>query len=59
MWRYKLVRMDLSGWEESQIKASEARLNDLGAEGWEAVAVIEQAGGCGVLFKMAHEVASF
>jgi hypothetical protein len=59
MWRYKLVRMDLSGWEESQLKASEARLNDLGGEGWEAVAVIEQGGGWGVLFKMAHEVASF
>lgn len=59
MWRYRLVRMDLSGWEESQIKACEARLNDLGGEGWEAVAVIEQNDWLGVLFKMPHEVASF
>jgi hypothetical protein len=59
MWRYRLVRMDLSGWEESQIKACEARLNDLGGEGWEAVAVIQQKDGLGVLFKMPHEVASF
>jgi len=59
MWRYKLLRMSLAGWEDSQVKACEARLNDLGGEGWEAVAVIEQKDGLGVLLKMAHEVASF
>jgi len=59
MWRYKLVRMNLSGWEESQVKACETRLNELGSEGWEAVALIELADGWGMLFKMAHEVASF
>jgi hypothetical protein len=51
--------MSLAGWEDSQVKACEARLNDLGGEGWEAVAVIEQKDGLGVLLKMAHEVASF
>ncbi len=59
MWRYKLVRMDLPGWEPSQVSACEVRLNELGAEGWEAIAVIEQAGGWGVLFKMPHEVPAF
>jgi hypothetical protein len=51
--------MNLSDWEESQVKACETRLNELGSEGWEAVARIELAGGWGMLFKMAHEVASF
>jgi hypothetical protein len=59
MWRYKLVRMDLLGWEQSQMTAWEVRLNELGGEGWEAIAVVEQAGGWGVLFKMPHEVAAF
>jgi hypothetical protein len=59
MWRYKLVRMNLSGWEESQVKACENRLNELGSEGWEAVALIELADGWGMLFKMVHEVATF
>jgi hypothetical protein len=51
--------MNLSGWEESQVKACETRLNELGSEGWEAVALIELADGWGMLFKMVHEVASF
>ena len=59
MWRYKVVPMNLSGWEESQVKACETRLNELGSGGWEAVALIELADGWGILFKMAHEVASF
>jgi hypothetical protein len=59
MWRYKLVRMDLPGWEQSQIAACEARLNELGGQGWEAIAVIEQDDGWGVLFKMPQEVPSF
>ncbi len=59
MWRYKLVRMDLPGWEQSQIRACEVRLNELGGEGWEAIAVIQQPDGWGVLFKMPHEVAAF
>jgi hypothetical protein len=41
------------------MRACEALLNDLGEEGWEVVAVIEQKDGWGVLFKMTHEVASF
>lgn len=59
MWRYKLVRMDLPGWEPSHVRACEVQLNELGGEGWEAVAVIEQAGGWGVLFKMPHEIPAF
>jgi len=59
MWRYKLIRMDLSGLEESQLRGCEARLNDLGGEGWEVVAVFEKKDGLGVLLKMPHEVATF
>jgi hypothetical protein len=59
MWRYKLVLMNLPGREQSQIDACEGRLNELGGEGWEAVAVVGQGDGWWVLFKMPHEVASF
>ena len=59
MWRYKLVRMNVSGWEQSQVRACEAQLNELGGQGWEAVAVIQQGDVWGVLLKMSHEVASF
>jgi hypothetical protein len=59
MWRYKLVPLDLPGREESRIKACEAKLNELGGEGWEAVAAIAQADGWYVLFKMPHEVGTF
>ncbi len=59
MWRYKLVRMDLPGWQQAEITACEARLNELGGEGWEALAVIERADGWLALFKMPHEVGTF
>jgi hypothetical protein len=59
MWRYKLVPMGPPGRQESQIKAWEAKLNELGGEGWEAIAVIEQTDGWCVLLKMAHEVGTF
>jgi hypothetical protein len=59
MWRYKAVCVSPPGRESSQIKALEAQLNELGAEGWEAVAVIPQADGWCVLFKMPYAVASF
>jgi hypothetical protein len=59
MWRYKLVPMGLPPREESRIKAWEAKLNELGGEGWEAVAVIEQADGWCVLLKMPHEVGTY
>jgi hypothetical protein len=59
MWRYKLVRMDLPGREDSQIKAWEAKLNALGGEGWEVVAVVGQNEGWYVLLKMPHEVGTF
>ena len=59
MWRYKLVPMDPVGREESQIRTWETRLNELGGEGWEAVAVIQQTDGWYVLFKMPHEVGTF
>ena len=36
MWRYKLVPMGRP--RESQIEAWEAKLDELGGEGWEAVA---------------------
>jgi hypothetical protein len=51
--------MALPGREESQIKAWEATLNELGREGWEAVAVVPQSDGWCVLLKMAHEVGTF
>jgi hypothetical protein len=59
MWRYKLVRMAPPGHEPSQIEDREARLNELGGEGWEAVAMIERADGWWLLFKMPHEVGTF
>jgi hypothetical protein len=59
MWRYKLVPMRFPGWEESQIKAWEAKLNELGGEGWEAVAVVAQTDGWYVLLKMPHEVGTY
>jgi hypothetical protein len=37
---------------ESKITDREATLNELGGEGWEAVAVIEQTDGWCVLLKM-------
>ena len=59
MWRYKLVHMGLLAPEESRIKAWEAKLNELGGKGWEAIAVMEQAEGWCVLFKMPHEVGTY
>ncbi len=59
MWRYKLVPMEPLAREESRIKAWEAKLDDLGGEGWEAVAVIEQTDGWCVLLKMFHEVGTY
>jgi hypothetical protein len=59
MWRYKLVRMEIPAREESRIEAWEAKLNEVGGEGWEAVAVIEQADGWCVLLKMPHEVGTY
>ena len=59
MWRYKLVRMDLPDWEASRITACEGRLNDLGSEGWEAIAVVAQASGLLMLLKMPHEAPAF
>jgi hypothetical protein len=59
MWRYKVVPMGAPGRDGSQIKACEAKLNELGGEGWEAFAVIEQADGWCVLLKMPHEVGTF
>jgi hypothetical protein len=57
MWRYKLVAM--GSLSESKIAAWEATLNELGGEGWEAVAVIEQTDGWCVLLKMPHQVATY
>ncbi|HXD98679.1 MAG TPA: hypothetical protein VN646_19165 [Candidatus Acidoferrum sp.] len=57
MWRYKLVPMGRP--RESQIEAWEAKLDELGGEGWEAVAVIEEADGWCVLLKMPREVGTF
>jgi hypothetical protein len=59
MWRYKLVRMGLPIREETRIEAWEAKLNELGGEGWEAVAVIQQADAWWVLLKMPHEVGTY
>lgn len=58
MWRYKLVRIDLPD-REAEIRACEAKLNELGGEGWEVIAVIERGDGWLALFKMPHEVGSF
>lgn len=59
MWRYRLVPMAPAGREEAQIRGLEAKLNELGGEGWEAVAVIAQTEGWCVLFKMPHEVGTY
>lgn len=59
MWRYKFVPMGLLAREESRIDAWEAKLNELGGEGWEAVAVIEQGDDWFVLLKMPHEVGTY
>jgi hypothetical protein len=59
MWRYKLVRMGLPFREETRIEAWEAKLNELGGEGWEAVAVIQQPDAWWVLLKMPHEVGTY
>ena len=59
MWRYKLVSMEPPSREDSQINVWEAKLNELGGEGWEAVTVIEQTDGWCVLLKMPHEVGTF
>jgi hypothetical protein len=59
MWRYKLVHMGLLAHQESRIDAWEAKLNQLGGEGWEAVSVIEHADGWFVLLKMPHEVGTY
>ncbi len=59
MWRYKLVCVSPPGREQSQIRACEAQLNELGGEGWEVIAVIQQGDTWWVLFKMSHVVASF
>ncbi len=59
MWRYKLLAVPDPGQDESRIKAWETKLNELGGEGWEAVAMVERAGGWYVLLKMPHEVGTF
>jgi hypothetical protein len=59
MWRYKLVRLNLRGWEPSELGASEAQLNELGGDGWEAVAVIGEGDTYAVLLKMPREVGTF
>ncbi len=59
MWRYKLVPMGLLARDESRLEAWEAKLNELGREGWEAVAVLEQADGWCVLLKMPHEIGTY
>jgi hypothetical protein len=59
MWRYKLVRIDLPVGEEAEITACEAKLNELGGEGWEVVAVIPRGAGWLALLKMPHTVGTF
>jgi hypothetical protein len=59
MWRYKLVAMRAPLGGDVGIKAWEARLNELGSEGWEVVAVIEQPDGWCVFLKMPHEVGTY
>ena len=57
MWRYKLVAM--GSLTASQIPAWEAKLNELGGEGWEVAAVLQQPEGWCVLLKMPHQVATY
>lgn len=59
MWRYKLVPMGRLAPADSRIDAWETTLNALGGEGWEAIAVIGQADGWCVLFKMPHGVGTY
>ncbi len=59
MWRYKIVHVKPPAQEESEVKACEVQLNELGRQGWEMVAVLEQAGRWSVVFKMPHEVGTF
>lgn len=59
MWRYKLVPMEALAREQSRLKEWEAKLNDLGGEGWEIVAVIGQTDPWCVLLKMPHEVGTY
>jgi hypothetical protein len=59
MWRYKLVSMGLLAHDAARISAWEAKLNELGGQGWEAIAVMEQADGWWVILKMPHEVGTY
>jgi hypothetical protein len=59
MWRYKLVALGLRGGEAPQLDRWEAGLNELGVEGWEAVAIIEHPDDWAVLLKMPHEVGTY
>lgn len=58
MWRYKLVPLMLLPEGEPRIAAWEAQLDELGREGWEAVAVLGTDTPC-VLFKMRRDVGSY
>jgi hypothetical protein len=60
MWRYKLVPMRLPRHDDPEVRATEAALNVLGEEGWEAVSIVPEAGGwCWVLLKMSHQVGTY
>jgi hypothetical protein len=58
MWRYKLVPLAALGPGDPRIAAWEAQLDELGSEGWEAVAVLGSDTPC-VLFKMRRDVGSY
>jgi hypothetical protein len=45
--------------DESRLKMWEAKLNELGGEGWEVVTVIGHGDRWCVLFKMPHEVGTY
>ena len=51
--------MDLPVEEEAEITAGEAKLNKLGGEGWEVVAVIARDAGPLAFLKMPHELGTF
>lgn len=59
MWRYKVVAIAVPTRHGASLEACEAKLNELGGEGWEAVAVIQQGDGWWVLLKMPHEVGTY
>jgi hypothetical protein len=59
MWRYKLVPMDMPGRQQAAINSCEAKLNELGGEGWEIVAVIASGDSWLTLLKMPHEIGTF